>query len=59
MAEEGWFWMLEKLWQTLEWEPSLQDTLWSASSIAQGFPRVDGSHSDAESQGILGIASLL
>lgn len=51
--------MLEKLWQTLEWEPSLQDTLWSASSIAQGFPRVDGSHSDAESQGTLGIASLL
>lgn len=47
MAEEGWFWMLEKLRQTLQ------------HLHAQGLPWVAGCHNDAESQRALEIASLL
>lgn len=40
MAEEGWFWMLGKLRQTLQSQPSLQGTWQSASSIPQGLPQL-------------------
>lgn len=55
MAEEGWFWMLEKLRQTQQSAGYLVISI----LIAQGLPWMLGCHSDAESQAALEIASLL
>lgn len=59
VAEEGWFWMLGKLRQTLQSQQCLQGTWQSASSIAQGLSWVVACHSDAGSQGALEITSIL